>query len=213
MAAPGVCGKRSDRSIITREPRAGNWCRSGVAAGQHHDRLCGFNVLKYDLRVLSAELRRVGRTLPIAGRAIIDPLVIYHARERRDLTAALRFYCDRGHDGVHGAEADVLATIDILDAQVTRYHDLPRTIAELHAHTVPASSLDLEGNFLRDDAGRVVFGFGKYRGHALADIAADPRRRDYLDWILTHDFLDDTKAIVRTAMGEAMRVSSMTEEY
>jgi DNA polymerase-3 subunit epsilon len=163
--------------------------------------LCGFNVKRYDLRVLSAELKRSGRTLPLIGRFLVDPLQIFHDRERRDLAAALKFYCGKTHDGAHGAEADVLATLEILDAQVERYEDLPRTIEGLHAHLSDSDALDFEGNFTRDGAGRIVFNFGKYKGRTLDEIARDPRRADYLTWILDQDFFDDSKAIVREAIG------------
>jgi DNA polymerase III subunit epsilon len=163
--------------------------------------LCGFNLRKYDIRVLSAELRRVGRSLPIAGRHVVDPLTTFHAREKRDLTAALRFYCGKDHEGAHGAEADVLATVAILDAQVAHYEDMPRTIAELHALQCDPDALDFEGNFLRGANGRVVFGFGKYKGQFLEDIASDPVRADYLNWLLRQEFLDDVKAIVLEVQG------------
>src|SRR5205807_358815 len=95
--------------------------------------LCGYNLRRFDLKLLMAELKRAGQSLDLAGRAVVDPLAIYHEREKRDLAAALRFYCDRDHDGAHGAAADVLATVAVLDAQVLRYEDLPRTVADLHA--------------------------------------------------------------------------------
>ena len=94
----------------------------------------GFNILKYDLRLLAAEYNRAGVAFPVAGRKVIDACHIFHQRERRDLTAAYRFYCGLEHEGAHGAAADVLATLAILDAQVSRYDDLPRTIDGLHEH-------------------------------------------------------------------------------
>lgn len=53
--------------------------------------LCGFNIRRFDLRVLHAEFQRAGLTLFLTGRAIIDLLQIFHARERRDLGAAVQF--------------------------------------------------------------------------------------------------------------------------
>ena len=57
--------------------------------------------------------------------------MIFHRKEPRDLTAAVRFYLDRDHEGAHSAEADVTATAEVLDAQLERYSDLPRTVDEL----------------------------------------------------------------------------------
>jgi DNA polymerase-3 subunit epsilon len=166
--------------------------------------LCGFNLRRYDLRVLINELKRCGLTLSLHGRSVVDPLRIYHEREPRDLTRALKFYCGMEHDGAHGAEADVLATHAILDAQVIHYPDLPRTVEELHALQADPDAIDFSGNFRRDVDGRILFAFGKYKDHCLADIARDPLRRDYLRWMMEGDFLDDTKAIVSQAIEDAM---------
>lgn len=160
--------------------------------------LCGYNLRRFDLKLLMAELKRAGQSLALAGRAVVDPLAIYHEREKRDLAAALRFYCDRDHDGAHGAAADVLATVAVLDAQVLRYGDLPRTVADLHALYTDPVAVDFEGCFTRVD-GAVVFAFGKYKGQTFDNILTT--RRDYLSWMLGQDFYEDTKAVVKEALG------------
>jgi DNA polymerase III subunit epsilon len=77
--------------------------------------LCGFNLRGYDLRVLCAEFRRACVPFSLDGRAVIDPMRIFHACERRDLSAAVQFYLGRNHGRAHSAEADVLATAEVLD--------------------------------------------------------------------------------------------------
>jgi len=96
----------------------------------------GVEPWSYSGRTVSvdAEYNRAGVAFPVAGRKVIDACHIFHQRERRDLTAAYKFYCGLDHEGAHGAAADVLATLAILDAQVSRYDDLPRTIDGLHEH-------------------------------------------------------------------------------
>jgi hypothetical protein len=92
-------------------------------------------------------------------------------REKRDLTAALKFYCGMEHDAAHGAEADVLATLAILDAQVVHYAELPRTIDELHALQVQPDAIDFDGHFRRNAAdGRIYFNFGKYKNEGSRSI-------------------------------------------
>jgi DNA polymerase III subunit epsilon len=162
--------------------------------------LCGFNLKRFDLRVLYAEFARVDRTLPLDGRAVVDPLEIFHAYERRDLSAAVRFYCGRDHDGAHGAAADVRATAEVLDAMLTRYADLPRSVAGLHQLFKDSKAADSGGRFVRVE-GEVRFAFGKHRGQPLATVAR--REPDYLKWMLTQDFFDDTKALVRDALARA----------
>ncbi|MEO7082588.1 MAG: 3'-5' exonuclease, partial [Flavobacteriales bacterium] len=74
--------------------------------------LCGFNVLRFDLPFLSEELYRVGVAWDNSSLRVIDALRIFHHFERRDLTAAARFYLDRDHSGAHNALADVEMTAD-----------------------------------------------------------------------------------------------------
>jgi DNA polymerase-3 subunit epsilon len=168
--------------------------------------LAGFNILHFDLRLLVAEFNRVGLVLPVAGRRVIDACRIYHQREPRDLTAALKFYCGLQHAGAHGAAADVLATTAILDAQVARYADLPRTIEGLHAACNDPNAIDMSGMFGRDEDGVVVFIRGKYKGRSLDDIAAS--KPDYLEWMQREDFYDDTKAIAAEALGPSVARAS-----
>lgn len=56
--------------------------------------LCGFNLKRFDLRMLCCEFARGGLTFSLEGRAIIDPLEIYHSKEPRDLNAAESDYFD-----------------------------------------------------------------------------------------------------------------------
>jgi len=100
---------------------------------------CGFNLIRFDIPILLAEFARVDMSLSLRGRAIVDAMAIFHScvrREagvKRDLTAAVRLYCDRDHESAHSAGADVLATANVLDA-IIGTHDLPRTIPGLHQH-------------------------------------------------------------------------------
>lgn len=168
--------------------------------------LAGFNILNFDLRLLSAEFNRVGLVLPVAGRKIIDACRIFHQREPRDLTAAYKFYCGLVHEGAHGAAADVLVTAAIIDAQVVRYEDLPRTVDGLHGHCNDPNAIDMSGMFGRDEDGVIVFIRGKYKGRSLYDIGAS--KPDYLEWMQREDFYDDTKAIAAEALSRSVARAS-----
>lgn len=155
--------------------------------------LAGYN-LAFDLRVLSAEFARSGLAFDLTGRAAVDPMRVFHRREPRDLAAAVAFYLGRPHPAAHSALADAAAAAAVLDAQLARYPDLPRTPADLHRLLTPA---DLGGRFRPADGG-LVFTFGKWAGRPLAEVAArDPA---YLRWMLAADFLPDAKAAVRDAL-------------
>jgi DNA polymerase III subunit epsilon len=166
--------------------------------------LCGYN-LRFDLRLISTEYQRAGLAFPLSGRRIIDPNRIFHLHEPRDLASALRFYCGREHEGAHGAAADVLATLAVLDAQLDRYKDLPRNVADLHDYLRDPKAVDLGEMFTRRSDESIEFAKGKYKGQLLCDIAkTEP---DYLDWMLRSDFLDDTKAIAAGALGRPATVT------
>jgi len=159
--------------------------------------LCGYNLKKFDLRLLCAEFQRAGLTFPLDGRAVLDPLEIYHAMERRDLTSAVRFYLGREHHGAHSAAADVLATAEVLDAMLARYEDLPRTAAGLQLHFKDPNAVDSEGKFTRVE-GQIRFNFGKFRGQLLEAVAQnDP---GYLTWFLGQDFAEDAKRVVNEVL-------------
>ncbi len=164
--------------------------------------LCGFNLKRFALRVLISELDRCGRHLRLEGRCIIDPMEIYHERERRDLSSAVRFYCGREHQDSHTASADALAAAEVLDAMLGQYPDLPRRVNELDASFRDERSADFEAKLLRVDD-QLIFNFGKYRGRGLAEIALeDP---GYLRWILGGSFMADTKELVRAALDRPSR--------
>jgi DNA polymerase III subunit epsilon len=181
---------------VADEPRFPSMAASLLALLDDCD-FCGFNLKRFDLRMLHVEFGRAGLTLSLTGRAIVDPLEIFHARERRDLAAAVQFYCGREHEGGHQASADVLATADVLDAMLARYPDLPTTVAGLHQHFKNPNAVDSTGYFVRVGT-QIRFAFGKHRGQPLETVART--KPDYLEWMLGQTFFDDTNVIVRNAL-------------
>ncbi len=159
--------------------------------------LCGFNLKRFDLPVLLAEFRRAGRPLSLEGRALLDPMEMFHHHEPRDLTAAKQFYLCEAHHGAHSAAADARATAEILDAMVERY-GIPRRVKELEMHYRGPEQVDAAGCFVKARE-EICFAFGKYRGQPLTRIAEI--RPKYLEWILTQaGFWEETKGIVRAAL-------------
>ncbi len=161
--------------------------------------LSGFNLRRFDLPMLMEEFKRVGMELDMNGRHVIDALTIFHTKEPRDLTAALRFYCGKEHEGAHGALADVHATAEVFAAQLVRYQDLPKDIAQLEAfiHPKDPSWVDDEGKFIWQK-GEAVISFGKHRGKSLNILLQS--HRDYLEWVLSGSFPESAKFIIREAL-------------
>jgi DNA polymerase-3 subunit epsilon len=146
--------------------------------------LSGFNAAKFDVPMLTAELKRAGFDFPLAGRRVADSFTIFARKERRDLAAAYKFYCGKEISGAHRAEADVRATAEVLFAQVERYPDLPKDMEGLSAFCaqVDASRVDAEGKFVWRN-GEATFGFGnKHKGKTLREVIASDR--GYVNWMI-----------------------------
>lgn len=160
--------------------------------------LVGFNLRKFDLMMLAAEFARANVWFNPDEARVVDAMRIFHHYEKRDLEAAVRFYCSRKHHG-HRAEEDVLATIDVLHAQLQRYEDLPQDVIaldELCRGTKP-DWLTKDGRVAwRNGAPRITF--GKHNGKSLQELAKEAP--DYLRWLVDKDFPEDTKRIAIDAL-------------
>ncbi len=162
--------------------------------------LCGFNVLRFDLPFLSEELYRVGTAWDNSSLRVIDALRIYHHFERRDLSAAARFYLDREHAGAHDALADVEMTADVLLAQLGRYTELPRSASGLGEFCGDRKRApDAAGKLHFDEYGEVCLGFGKYKGWTIENIGRnDP---GYMQWLMIKaDLPGSTLAVMKNVL-------------
>jgi DNA polymerase-3 subunit epsilon len=164
--------------------------------------LTGYNVERFDRRLLAAEFRRAGLADPTAGARIVDAYTIFLRQEPRSLDAALRFYgIEDGLDSrqSHDASSDVEATVAVLVAQLQRYPDVPRTVAGLHDWLYPRdpNRVDADGKIVWRN-GVATIAFGAQAGTSLAALAATDR--GFLEWVLRKDFSDEVKAIVRDAL-------------
>jgi DNA polymerase-3 subunit epsilon len=174
----------------------------------------GFGVRRFDLPLLVAEFRRCGLTFEIAQRHVIDGKDIFHFKEPRTLTAAYSLYCGGALQSAHSAEADMIASRDVLVAQLERYVDLPGDVAELARIGAPAAdpdAVDSEGR-LKWIAGEACLNFGKNRGRSLRELASTEDGRGMLGWILRADFTQEVKSIARAALDGRFPVRVVTQE-
>jgi DNA polymerase-3 subunit epsilon len=159
--------------------------------------LAGFNLKSFDLLMLKAEFGRAGIDFDHDGYDVIDAKEIYHLKESRTLTDAVRFYCDSTHDEAHSALEDACATFRVLEAQIAKY-GLPRSVRQLSDYLDGQRSskyLD-SGKWFSTRDGKTVFAKGKHSGVSLSKIARESP--DYLDWILAlPDIAADTRKIIR----------------
>ncbi len=162
--------------------------------------LAGYNLNRFDVPLLAEEFLRVGLTFEVEGRRIVDAQTIFHKREPRDLSAALRFYCgEMDFADAHSAEADVMATIRVLEGQLNRYGDLPRDVAALDAFCSRAQPgwVDRAGR-LKWANKEVVLNFSKKKGTSLRYLIEN--EPNFIKWMLRSDFPRETLTIVERAM-------------
>ncbi len=158
--------------------------------------LSGFNADRFDIPILEEEFARCGLNFDANGRKHVDVQRIYHRKEPRDLTAAVKFYCNRPHEGAHGAEADTRATLDVLKAQMEKYGDLPKTVDEMDEYLVPHDPLNADRQgMLRWKDGELCVNFGKKKGEPLRRMMLN--EPNYLRWIVKGDFDTDMRMIVK----------------
>lgn len=151
----------------------------------------GFNSNKFDFPLLVEEFLRAGVEFDVENRKFIDAQRIYHIMEQRTLSAAYKFYCNKELENAHSAEADTIATLEVLKSQIGRYAELQNDVDFLHNFTRQDKNVDLAGRLVYNQQNQVVFNFGKHKGKTVDDVfRAEP---SYYDWMMNGDFAEDTK--------------------
>jgi DNA polymerase-3 subunit epsilon len=185
--------------------------------------LAGFNSAKFDLPLLAEEIERVREycleraTRPesrekaeemlrcidgidLHGKKMVDVQNIYHHMEPRNLRAAYRFYCGgKDFENAHSAEADTLATYEVLKAQLDRYSEptdyreevLKNDVSALSRIGARSQAVDYAGRLVYNDQGEAVISFGKHKGKTAREVyLTEP---SYFSWIANGEFTLDTK--------------------
>ena len=155
--------------------------------------LGGFNSNRFDVPLLAEELLRAGLDFDLSKFKLVDAQTIYHKMEPRNLSAAYNFYCKKTLENAHSAEADVLATFEVLDAQVGHYEDLPKEVAGLSEFSFHSKFADLAGMIHFNDKDQEIFAFGKYKGQVVKEVFH--KDIGYYGWLQSADFPLYTKKI------------------
>lgn len=160
----------------------------GIAAYFQGCDLAGYNIINFDIPMLAAELERAKEKLDLSSIAVVDAFRIFCTREPRNLSGALRFYCGREHGEAHEALGDVIATLEVLDAQLNRYRDLPNTPHELDLAVRDPEEVDRRGKLKWID-GEIAVNFGRHKSKTLKHLAAT--EPDYIRWMIDNKIVDD----------------------
>lgn len=159
--------------------------------------LCGYNIRRYDTLILDAELRRAGQPgLDLGQVREVDLYRVWREVEPRSLASAVRRYLGRDHDGAHTAEADAGVLPPLMRA-MARVHGLD--MGDLLRLSRKPDEVD-RARRLRVQDGEVVFNFGLHEGEPIRD------HEDYLDWMLSRDFPEETKERIRRLRDRGYRL-------
>ena len=169
--------------------------------------LAGFNSNRFDIPLLVEEFFRAGADFDLKGRRFVDIQNIFHKMEPRNLKAAYKFYCGKALVNAHSAEADTMATYEILMAQLDRYKDIEfedrkgvrsipvvNDIKTLSEFSNTTRNVDLIGHIIFNDKDEEVFNFGKHKGKLVTQVFRD--EPSYYDWIMKSEFPLSTKKVV-----------------
>ena len=156
--------------------------------------LAGYNSNRYDIPLLAEEFLRAGIDFEMGKRVAIDVQNIFHKKEQRTLSAAYKFYCEKELINAHSAEADTLATYEILKSQLDRYDDLENDMNSLSEFSNRFRAADFAGFIIFNDDDVECFSFGKYKNQSVEEVLQkDP---GYYGWIQKADFPLYTKKVL-----------------
>lgn len=164
--------------------------------------LAGFNSNRFDIPLLAEEMLRAEVNFDMAGRKSIDVQVIFHKMEQRTLGAGYKFYCGKDLENAHSAEADTMATYEILEAQIKKYDEVENNVDFLSEFSTQKKRADFAGFIIYDDNDKEVFSFGKYKGKKVKDVLKE--NPGYYNWIQNADFPLFTKKVLTKIKNESM---------
>ncbi len=156
--------------------------------------IAGYNSLNFDIPMLTEEFMRVGLDPKFRERNLVDVQVIFYKKEPRTLSGAYKFYCGKNLEDAHTAEADTMATLEVLEAQLDHYPDLENDVAALADFTKRQKMLDYAGRIVLDEHDVPIFNFGKHKGRSVREVLE--QEPSYYTWMQNGDFTQDTKNVL-----------------
>ncbi|OFY44080.1 MAG: DNA polymerase III subunit epsilon [Bacteroidetes bacterium GWF2_40_14] len=154
----------------------------------------GYNSTRFDVPMLAEEFLRAGVNFDFRKRKLVDVQNIFHKMEQRTLSAAYKFYCSKELENAHSAEADTVATFEILEAQLDKYDILENDIKFLADFSTKSRFVDYAGRVVLNDKDEPSFNFGKYKGRTVESVFKSDQ--SYYSWMMNGDFTLDTKQVI-----------------
>ena len=157
--------------------------------------LGGYNIDKFDLPLLVEEFIRSGIDVSSFVKVkTVDVQTIFFKKEPRDLSSALKFYCNKDHGNAHTALDDTIATYEVLLSQLDKYDALEPSVDFLSTLTRRNKNIDFAGRIIEDDNGDAIFNFGKHKGKKVKEVLT--KEKGYYSWMMNSDFPEYTKKVI-----------------
>lgn len=154
--------------------------------------LGGYNSNRFDIPLLLEEFYRADFDFDMTGRKAVDVQNVFYKMEQRTLSAAYKFYCQKEIENAHSAEADIVATVEVLEAQLDRYEELENDIDFLSSFSkMGAETLDFAQRIGLDENKNPLINFGKHKGKLVTDVFK--QEPGYYGWLMSADFSFETK--------------------
>ncbi len=182
--------------------------------------LAGYNSNKFDVPMLIEEFLRCDIDFSLKNRNLVDVQNIFHKMEPRTLKAAYKFYCGKELVDAHTAEADTIATYEILMSQIERYKEtefmdnegnasipVKNDMDALYKFSYNHRNVDLVGHIVYNAKEKESFNFGKHKGKVVEDVFA--KDHHYYDWMMNADFPLSTKNVIKDIRFRALGNSNM----
>ena len=164
--------------------------------------LAGFNSDRFDIPLLAEEMLRAGIDVDFKKHLTVDVQTIFHKMEKRNLSAAYKFYRGKDLNNAHSAEADTNATYEVLKSQINKYDELENDISKLSTFSKRQKSVDFAGFIILDEDRDAAFNFGKHKGKKVIEVFE--REPGYFSWLLNADFPRYTKKVLTAIRLEIM---------
>ncbi len=153
--------------------------------------VAGFNIARFDVKMLDRQLTENGYENTFKDKIIYDSYPVYCSHSGRKLADAFKFYTSGDIEDAHDALGDVKSTVAVLAKQAEREQTDIKTIAEKTCDAKSGETSVLDRYIVTKDK-KHFLNFGKHKGKAL-----DQVEKSFLKWVMGKDFPKEVKAVVK----------------
>ena len=173
--------------------------------------IAGFNV-EFDLNFLMEEFARAGLAFSCSDRNIVDLQSMYHQISPRDFIQASAQFANQDfmRGAPIGSEAHTVNYVKILNGMIDKHQgqiitDKNGVEKSFNNNTSSISetfgkgkgAVDMKGQLVKDDSGKINLNFGKYKGRPLDEIVTTDM--GYITWMINSEKTPrDTKNIIES---------------